>query len=227
MPSRLRARDAISRTRMCVRCSGWNRAAKSATYNVGTEQPSSVRDVLAAVERASGKSVPLRVAPRRAGDPAVLYASASAHPERAGMGAAPRCARRHRRRRVAMALDTSARLSRDDAIMSKIRGVLDDPLLSVVMPAFNESATIEEIVRRVTGRAASGRSSSWWTTPPPTAHGRHCSGLQQELGFTLLLAAAQSGQGRRVAPGVRGRARRPGRHPGRRPGVFAGRISRC
>jgi UDP-glucose 4-epimerase len=48
----------------------------SATYNVGTEQPSSVRDVLAAVERASGKSVPLRVAPRRPGDPAVLYASA-------------------------------------------------------------------------------------------------------------------------------------------------------
>lgn len=48
----------------------------SATYNVGTEQPSSVRDVLTAVERASGKSVPIRVAPRRAGDPAVLYASA-------------------------------------------------------------------------------------------------------------------------------------------------------
>ena len=33
--------------------------------------------------------------------------------------------------------------------MSRIRGALDDPLLSVVMPAFNESATIEEIVRRV------------------------------------------------------------------------------
>jgi UDP-glucose-4-epimerase GalE len=49
----------------------------SATYNVGTEQPSSVRDVLAAVERASGKSVPHRVAPRRVGDPAVLYAAAA------------------------------------------------------------------------------------------------------------------------------------------------------
>jgi UDP-glucose-4-epimerase GalE len=48
----------------------------AATYNVGTEQPSSVRDVLTAVERASGKSVPLRVGPRRAGDPAILYASA-------------------------------------------------------------------------------------------------------------------------------------------------------
>jgi len=60
----------------------------AATYNVGTEQPSSVRDVLAAVERASGKSVPLRVAPRRAGDPAVLYASAGRI--RSELGWAPR-----------------------------------------------------------------------------------------------------------------------------------------
>ena len=60
----------------------------AATYNVGTEQPSSVRDVLAAVERVSGKSVPLRVAPRRAGDPAVLYASAGRI--RSELGWAPR-----------------------------------------------------------------------------------------------------------------------------------------
>ncbi len=33
--------------------------------------------------------------------------------------------------------------------MSRLRGVLHDPLLSVVMPVFNEVATIEEIVRRV------------------------------------------------------------------------------
>ena len=49
----------------------------SATYNVGTEQPSSVREVLAAVERVIGKRVPYRSAPRRPGDPAVLYASAA------------------------------------------------------------------------------------------------------------------------------------------------------
>ncbi len=48
----------------------------SATYNVGTERPSSVRDVIAAVERVTGKSVARRSAPRRPGDPAVLYASA-------------------------------------------------------------------------------------------------------------------------------------------------------
>jgi glycosyltransferase involved in cell wall biosynthesis len=33
--------------------------------------------------------------------------------------------------------------------MSRIRGVLDDPLLSVVMPVYNERQTIDEIIRRV------------------------------------------------------------------------------
>jgi glycosyltransferase involved in cell wall biosynthesis len=33
--------------------------------------------------------------------------------------------------------------------MAGIRGILTDPLLSVVMPAYNEEATIEEIIRRV------------------------------------------------------------------------------
>jgi len=48
----------------------------SATYNVGTERPSSVKDVIAAVERVTGRKVNRRSAPRRPGDPAVLYASA-------------------------------------------------------------------------------------------------------------------------------------------------------
>jgi UDP-glucose-4-epimerase GalE len=50
--------------------------AASATYNVGTERPSSVREVIATVERVTGRPVPHRAAARRAGDPAVLYASA-------------------------------------------------------------------------------------------------------------------------------------------------------
>ena len=33
--------------------------------------------------------------------------------------------------------------------MSRLRGVLRDPLLSVVMPCYNERTTIEEIIRRV------------------------------------------------------------------------------
>jgi UDP-glucose-4-epimerase GalE len=49
----------------------------SASFNVGTERPSSVRDVIRAVERAVGRPVPTRSAPRREGDPAALYASAA------------------------------------------------------------------------------------------------------------------------------------------------------
>jgi UDP-glucose-4-epimerase GalE len=48
----------------------------SALYNVGTERPSSVRDVILAVERVTGKKLYPRSSPRREGDPAVLYASA-------------------------------------------------------------------------------------------------------------------------------------------------------
>ena len=60
-----------------VRALSWLEGGKSsATYNVGTERPSSVRDVIAAVERVTGRPVNRRSAPRRAGDPAVLYASA-------------------------------------------------------------------------------------------------------------------------------------------------------
>jgi UDP-glucose-4-epimerase GalE len=48
----------------------------SASYNVGTERPSSVKDVITAVERVTGRPVVRQSAPRRPGDPAVLYASA-------------------------------------------------------------------------------------------------------------------------------------------------------
>jgi len=48
----------------------------STTYNLGTERPSSVRDVIGSVERVTGRTVASRPAPRRPGDPAVLFASA-------------------------------------------------------------------------------------------------------------------------------------------------------
>jgi len=51
-------------------------AAVSGAYNLGTGQPQSVREVIHAVERVTGRAVPWTLAPRRAGDPAVLYASA-------------------------------------------------------------------------------------------------------------------------------------------------------
>ena len=75
----------------------------SATYNVGTERPSSVKDVIAAVERVTGKSVTRRSAPRRPGDPAVLYASAQRIRAGPGLDAEARRSRHHRARRVALA----------------------------------------------------------------------------------------------------------------------------
>jgi UDP-glucose-4-epimerase GalE len=52
------------------------RRGRSAAYNLGTGRPHSVKEVIAAVEEVSGRRVPWTVAPRRPGDPAVLYASA-------------------------------------------------------------------------------------------------------------------------------------------------------
>jgi UDP-glucose 4-epimerase len=46
-------------------------------YNLGTGTPTSVRDVIRAVEAATGKTVPHAVGPRRAGDPPALYADAA------------------------------------------------------------------------------------------------------------------------------------------------------
>jgi UDP-glucose-4-epimerase GalE len=48
---------------------------RSGAYNLGTGRPHSVRDVIAAVERVTGSRVPWTLAPRRSGDPAVLYAA--------------------------------------------------------------------------------------------------------------------------------------------------------
>jgi UDP-glucose-4-epimerase GalE len=47
----------------------------SGAYNLGTGTPHSVREVIGAVERVTGRAVPWTLAPRRDGDPAVLYAS--------------------------------------------------------------------------------------------------------------------------------------------------------
>ena len=49
--------------------------AASTAYNLGNGRPTSVRDVIASVERVTGKRVPHEIAPRREGDPAALYAA--------------------------------------------------------------------------------------------------------------------------------------------------------
>ena len=49
---------------------------KSGAYNLGTGHPHSVKQVIDAVSNVVGKPVPWTLAPRRPGDPAVLYAAA-------------------------------------------------------------------------------------------------------------------------------------------------------
>jgi UDP-glucose-4-epimerase GalE len=51
------------------------RGGPSTIYNLGNGRPTSVRAVLEAVERVLGTRVPFTMGPRRAGDPAVLFAS--------------------------------------------------------------------------------------------------------------------------------------------------------
>jgi UDP-glucose-4-epimerase GalE len=48
---------------------------RSSVYNLGTGRPHSVKEVIDAVERVTGNKVPWTLGPRRAGDPAVLYAA--------------------------------------------------------------------------------------------------------------------------------------------------------
>ena len=55
---------------------------KSGAYNLGSGRPHSVREVVAQVEKVTGRKVPSTTAPRRPGDPAVLFAAAhKAHAE--------------------------------------------------------------------------------------------------------------------------------------------------
>jgi UDP-glucose 4-epimerase len=49
---------------------------RSGTYNLGTGRPSSVREIIDAVEKVVGRPVPWTLAPRRPGDPPVLFAAA-------------------------------------------------------------------------------------------------------------------------------------------------------
>jgi UDP-glucose 4-epimerase len=51
------------------------RGGASARYNLGNGQPTSVRQIVEAVERVTGRRVPAAVGERRPGDPAILFAS--------------------------------------------------------------------------------------------------------------------------------------------------------
>ena len=84
--------------------------------------------------------------------------------------------------------------------MSRLRGTLTDPLLSVVMPVFNEAGTIEEIVRRVL--AVPLRTQLIVVDDCSTDGTRDLlTALQRELGFTLLLQPENRGKGAALRTG--------------------------
>ncbi len=60
----------------------------STAYNLGTGTPQSVRAVIAAVQRVTGRTVRWTLGPRRPGDPAALYAAPGK--ARAELGWTPR-----------------------------------------------------------------------------------------------------------------------------------------
>src|SRR6187549_826693 len=78
--------------------------------------------------------------------------------------------------------------------MSRLRGQLRDPLLSVVMPAYNEIATIEEMVRRV---LAVPLRTELIVVEDGSKDGTRelLSRLAADLPFKLVLQPANAGKG--------------------------------
>jgi glycosyltransferase involved in cell wall biosynthesis len=84
--------------------------------------------------------------------------------------------------------------------MAQARTPLRDPLLSVVMPAYNERATIDEIIRRVL--AVPMRLELVVVDDGSTDGTRDLlQQLQRELGFTLLLQPSNAGKGAALRTG--------------------------
>jgi glycosyltransferase involved in cell wall biosynthesis len=78
--------------------------------------------------------------------------------------------------------------------MSRIRGELADPLLSVVMPVYNELATVEEMIHRVL--AVPIRTQLIVVDDCSTDGTRDVlARLEKDLGFTLLLQPRNVGKG--------------------------------
>jgi glycosyltransferase involved in cell wall biosynthesis len=78
--------------------------------------------------------------------------------------------------------------------MGHVRGPLRDPLLSVVMPVFNEADTVEEIIRRVLSVPVRTELIVVDDCSTDGTSGR-LARLQEELGFTLLRQTRNGGKG--------------------------------
>jgi glycosyltransferase involved in cell wall biosynthesis len=78
--------------------------------------------------------------------------------------------------------------------LARLKGVLRDPLLTVVMPVFNELATVEEVIRRVL--AISVRVQLVVVDDCSTdGTGDLLARLTGELGFTLVRQTTNQGKG--------------------------------
>ena len=78
--------------------------------------------------------------------------------------------------------------------MSRLKGQLRDPLLSVVMPVYNEKTTIEEIIRRVL--AVPVRSELIVVDDGSSdGTGDILTALERELKFTLIFQPKNGGKG--------------------------------
>ena len=96
-------------------------ASKSEFYNLGTGGGSSVREVIDACRKVTGRKIDIVEKPRRPGDPPRLIASSEKIKTRTWLEAAVSIARRHHRERVEMAPEISARLRRLRAVATKKR----------------------------------------------------------------------------------------------------------
>ncbi len=97
---------------------------------------------------------------------------------------------------MALVAGAAVRPSTRDLIesMSRLRGVLTDPLLSVVMPVYNERGTIDEIVARVL--AVPGRTELIVVDDGSEDGTRdRLVELQRQYGFKLCLAERNQGKG--------------------------------
>ena len=81
------------------------RGAPSTAYNLGTGTPHSVREVIDTVSRVVGRPVAWDAAPRRPGDPAVLYAASDRARRELGWAPRYRGSRGDRPARVAVAFE--------------------------------------------------------------------------------------------------------------------------
>ena len=84
--------------------------------------------------------------------------------------------------------------------MSRLKGVLTNPLLTVVMPAYNELATVEEVIRRVL--ALPLRVQLVVVDDCSTdGTGDLLAQLRDELGFTLVRQSKNQGKGAALRTG--------------------------